>query len=53
MFIKDGKNIGKWNLKEKIIGVHPNDNIATLWLKVKDLINIIKEYENQVNIVEL
>ncbi len=32
----------------KIIGVHPNDNTATLWLKVDDLINIIKEHGNQV-----
>lgn len=37
----------------QIIGVHPNDNTATLWLKVTDLINIILEHGNQVNIVEL
>lgn len=36
-----------------IIGVHPNDNTATIWLKVNDLINIIKEHGNQVNIVEI
>lgn len=36
-----------------IIGVHPNDNTATLWLKVTDLIDIIKEHGNQVNIVAL
>lgn len=41
-------------LKDKqIIGVHPNDNTATLWLKVTDLIDMIKEHGNQVNIVEL
>ena len=41
-------------LKDKqIIGVHPNENTATLWLKVTDLIDIIKEHGNQVNIVEL
>lgn len=38
---------------EHIIGVHPNDNTATIWLKVEDLINIIKENGNQVNIVEI
>ena len=38
---------------KKIIGVHPNDNTATLWLKVEDLIDIIKEHGNQVNVVEL
>ena len=36
-----------------LIGVHPNDNAATVWLKVNDLIDIIKEHGNQVNIVEL
>lgn len=36
-----------------IIGVHPNDNTATVWLKVEDLIDIIKEHGNKVNIIEL
>lgn len=36
-----------------IIGIHPNDNTATVWLKVEDLITLIKEHENQVTIVEL
>lgn len=36
-----------------IIGVHPNNNTATIWLKTNDLINIIKEHKNLVNIVEL
>lgn len=37
---------------EHIIGIHPNDNTATIWLKVEDLIDIIKENGNQINIVE-
>ncbi len=41
-------------LKDKqIIGVHPNDNTATIWLKVKDLIDIIKEHGNDVNVIKL
>ena len=36
-----------------LIGVHPNDNTATVWLKVEDLIGIVKELGNQVNVVEL
>lgn len=36
-----------------IIGVHPNNNTATIWLKTNDLTNIIKEHKNLVNIVEL
>ena len=31
-----------------IIGVHPNDNTATVWLKAADLIDIIKEHGNAV-----
>lgn len=37
----------------EIIGVHPNDNTASVWLKVNDLINIIKEHNNFIEIVEL
>ena len=46
--------IDKDFMKDKhIIGVHPNDNTATVWLKVEDLIDIIKEYGNKVNIVKI
>lgn len=46
--------IDKDFMKDKhIIGVHPNDNTATIWLKVEDLIDIIKENGNTVNIVEM
>lgn len=38
---------------KQIIGIHPNENTATLWLKIEDLISIIKEHGNEVNIVEL
>lgn len=34
---------------QSIIGVHPNDNTATLWLKVEDLIEIIEEHGNEIN----
>lgn len=34
-----------------IIGVHPNENIATIWLKTQDLVDIIKEHKNEVYIV--
>ena len=36
-----------------IIGVHPNDNTATVWLNVMDLIEIINEHGNEINIVEI
>lgn len=34
-----------------MIGVHPNDNTATVWLKTADLVNIIKEHGNEVNLM--
>ena len=36
-----------------LIGIHPNDNTATVWLKTEDLINLIKEHGNEVNIVQI
>lgn len=38
---------------KKIIGVHPNDNTATIWLKVEDLITLIKDHGNEVTIINL
>ncbi len=38
---------------KQVIGVHPNENTATLWLDVNDLIKIIKEHGNVVHVVEL
>lgn len=37
----------------QLIGVHPNDNTATLWLKTKDLIDIIKEHGNEIEVVDI
>lgn len=36
-----------------LIGVHPNDNTATVWLQADDLVNLIKEHGNEVEIVEI
>ena len=36
-----------------LIGVHPNDNTATVWLKVEDLIDIIRKHGNEVHVEEL
>ena len=44
---KDFKN------EPNLIGVHPNDNTATIWLKTDDLINIIKKHGNIVNVIEI
>lgn len=36
-----------------LIGIHPNDNTATVWLKAEDLIGIIQKHGNEVHIVAL
>lgn len=36
-----------------IIGIHPNNNTATIWLYTKDLIDIIKEHGNAVEIINI
>lgn len=37
----------------QIIGVHPNDNTATVWLKAEELIRLMREHGNMVDAVEL
>ena len=36
-----------------LIGVHPNDNTATVWMNVDDLIETIKSHGNHVEIVDI
>lgn len=36
-----------------LIGVHPNDNTATVWLRADDLAALIREHGNPVHIAEL
>ena len=36
-----------------IIGVHPNDNTATIYLKTEDLVNVIERHGNEVSFVSL
>ena len=35
------------------VGIHPNDNTATVWLKTADLVRIISEHGNTVEMVNL
>ena len=35
------------------IGVHPNENTATLWMRTADLIRVISEHGNPVHVVEI
>ena len=36
-----------------LIGVHPNDKTATVWLKVSDLMKLIQQHGNTVNVVQI
>ena len=36
-----------------LIGVHPNDNTATVWLRADDLLALIREHGNEARVVKL
>ncbi len=36
-----------------LIGIHPNENTATVWLKTDDLIKIIKQHGNPISIIDI
>ena len=36
-----------------LIGVHPNENTATVWLKTEDLISIVRAHGNELRTVRL
>ncbi|WP_252229013.1 prolyl-tRNA synthetase associated domain-containing protein [Clostridium sp. ZBS15] len=38
---------------ESLIGIHPNENTATIWLNVVDLVRIIKQHGNSVEFIEI
>ena len=38
---------------KSLIGIHPNENIATIWMNAADLVNIIKQHGNSVEFVEI
>ncbi|MBS4846085.1 MAG: prolyl-tRNA synthetase associated domain-containing protein [Burkholderiales bacterium] len=37
----------------ELIGVHPNDNTATIWLRTQDLFDIVQEHGNQIFLVDV
>ncbi len=41
------------DFKGGLMGVHPNDNTATIWLRYEDLIRLIKEHGNEVISVKI
>lgn len=49
----------KWFIDEEflegndLIGVHPNENTATVWLKTEELVRIVKEHGNRTEIIKV
>lgn len=37
---------------DDLIGVHPNENTATVWLKAGDLVRLIREHGNEVELIK-
>ena len=38
---------------DSLMGIHPNENTATVWIKSADLVRIIKEHGNEVETVQI
>lgn len=36
-----------------LIGVHPNDNTATVWMQAEELVQLIQEHGNEVDITKI
>lgn len=39
--------------EDNMMGIHPNDNTATVWIKTADLVKIIKEHGTTVEFAEI
>lgn len=40
-------------LKDGLIGIHPNDNTATIWINTNTLVELIKECGNSIQFIDL
>lgn len=38
---------------DNLIGVHPNDNTATVWMQSAELVQLIRDHGNKVDVVEM
>lgn len=41
------------SFQDTSIGIHPNENTATLWLQTKDLVQLLKEHGNTVEFIKI
>lgn len=39
--------------EDDLIGVHPNENTATVWLKAGDLVRLVRRHGNEVDVVKV
>ncbi len=39
--------------KDNLIGIHPNQNDATVWLQGKDLVNLIEEHGTTIEYITI
>lgn len=39
--------------QNQIIGIHPNDNTATVWMQANDLLRLIRDYGSEVGFAEV
>lgn len=37
----------------QLIGIHPNDNTATIWLHTSELVKLVQETNHQIEFVEI
>ena len=57
--LNDSEKITQFCLDEEflnedgLMGVHPNDNTATVWLQASDLVRVIQDHGNPVKIVKI
>ena len=57
--LNDGERRVRWVVDSAfweepgLIGVHPNDNTATVWLRADDLLALIREHGNEARVVKL
>ena len=38
---------------DDLVGVHPNDNTATLWLRAEDLIRVVRDHGDEIEYIDL
>jgi len=46
-------NMLDYYYKDNLIGIHPNQNDATVWLQGKDLVKLIEEHGTTIEYIDL